>query len=81
MTATRRAAIELTLAVLAVAGAVGSWLGARSLVEVAPVIEGEPSTTSITYYPPLLFLALLLATVAGVLAALAVPRLRRSRQA
>ena len=44
------------------------------------MFDGEPSTTSIAYYPPLLFLALLLATVAGVLTVLALSRLRRSRR-
>ena len=75
-----RAALELALAVLAVAGCLGSWVNARSVVQVAPVVDGEPSTTSIAYYPPLLFLALLLAMVAGVLTVLALSRLRRSRR-
>ncbi len=46
-------------------------------MDVAPVLDSEPATTSISYYPPLLALALALATVAGVLTVLAVARLRR----
>ena len=45
---------------------------------VAPVLEGEPSTTSVVYYAPLLTLSLLLVTVAGVLAVVGVARLRRT---
>ena len=79
MSAPRRAAVELTLACLAVLGSVWSWLNASSQVVVAPVTDGEPSTTSINYYPPLVLLALTLAAVAGVLAVLAVARWRRHR--
>lgn len=61
----------LVFALLAGIGSVWAWLGARSHVVVAPVTSGEPSTTSVAYYPPLIFLALLLATIAGVLAVLA----------
>lgn len=77
MTARRRAVLELVLAALSVVGAVSSWCASRSQVVVAPVLEGEPSTTSIAYHPPLLALALILATVAGVLTVLAMARLRR----
>jgi hypothetical protein len=73
----RRALIELVLAITAAAGCVLSWLAARSTVVVAPVLEGEPLTTSVEYSAPLLVLALLLATAAGVLAVVAVARLRR----
>jgi hypothetical protein len=76
-----RARIELVLAVVAVAGCVLSWLAARSTVEVAPVVDGEPFTTSVVYSPPLLVLSLFCATVAGVLAVLGVSRLRRARPA
>ncbi|HZA10826.1 hypothetical protein [Mycobacterium sp.] len=77
MTAPRRAIVELVLAAVAAAGCVLSWLQSRSTVDVAPILSGEPPTTSITYYAPLLVLALLLATVAGVLVVVAVARLRR----
>jgi hypothetical protein len=74
-----RARIELLLAVVAAVGCVLSWLAASSTVVVAPVLEGEPPTTSVTYSPPLLVLSLLLATVAGVLVVIGVSRLRRGQ--
>ena len=79
MSQKRRAAVELMLAVLAAAGSVWTWLAAQSLVTVAPVLEGEPQTTSVVYSPPMLVLMLLLATVAGVLAVVGGARLRRVR--
>jgi len=72
-----RARIELLVALLAAVGCVVSWLAARSTVAVAPVLEGEPQTTSVVYSAPLLVLSLLLATVAGVLAVVGISRLRR----
>ncbi len=72
-----RARIELLVAVLAAVGCVVSWLAASSTVAVAPVLEGEPQTTSVVYSAPLLVLSLLLATVAGVLAVVGITRLRR----
>jgi hypothetical protein len=72
-----RARIELVLAVLAAVGSVVSWLAASMTVVVAPVLNGEPQTVSLVYSPPLLVLALLLATAAGVLAVLGIARLRR----
>ncbi len=77
MTSARRAAVELCLAVAAAVGCLLSWLAATSTVDVAPVLDTEPATTSVTYYPPLLALALALATAAGVLAVLGIARLRR----
>ena len=41
-------------------------------------MAGEPRTTSVVYYPPLLVVMLVLATVAGVLAVVGVARLRRA---
>ncbi len=61
----------------AAAGCALSWLNVRSTVSVAPITDGEPSTTSVVYDPPLLLLTLLLATVAGVLAVVGAARLRR----
>ena len=72
-----RARIELLVALLAAVGCVVSWLAASSTVAVAPVLEGEPQTTSVVYSAPLLVLSLLLATVAGVLAVVGISRLRR----
>jgi hypothetical protein len=76
-----RARIELVLAVVAAAGCVLSWLAARSTVAVAPVLDGQPMTTSVVYSPPLLMASLFLATVAGVLAVLGVARWRRTKPA
>ncbi len=73
----RRALVELLVAAVAAVGCVLSWLAANSTIEVAPVLPGEPTTTSVTYSAPLLVLALLLATAAGVLLVLGVARLRR----
>jgi hypothetical protein len=64
----RRQIIELVAAVVAAAAAVWCWFGAQTIVTVAPILPGEPQTTSIVYSPPLLVLMLLLATLAGVLA-------------
>jgi hypothetical protein len=74
-----RARVELALAAVAAAGCVVSWLAASSTVVVAPVLEGEPQTTSVVYSAPLLVLSLFLATIAGVLVVLGVARLRRNR--
>jgi hypothetical protein len=71
------ARIELVVAVLAAVGSVLSWLAASTTVVVAPVLDGEPQTASVVYSPPLLVLALFLATAAGVLAVLGIARLRR----
>jgi hypothetical protein len=72
-----RAGALLVGALLSGAGAVWAWLSARSVVDVAPILDGEPATTSVVYYPPLVLLALLLLTVAGVLAVLGVASRRR----
>jgi hypothetical protein len=72
-----RARIELLVAVVAAAGCVVSWLAASSTVVVAPVLDGEPQTTSVVYSAPLLVLSLFLATFAGVLAVVGISRLRR----
>ena len=76
-----RAVSELVIAAAALVGAVLSWLAAGRSVVVAPVLEGEPPTTSIEYSAPYVGLALMLLTVAGVLAVLGVARLRRVRRA
>lgn len=73
----RRAVIQVVLAAAAAVGCVLSWLAASSTIEVAPVLPGEPVTYSVTYSAPMLVLALLLATVAGVLAVLGVANARR----
>lgn len=72
-----RGIVELVLALVAAVGSVLSWIASMSTVQVPPILEGEPLTTSLVYSPPLLTLSLLLATVAGVLAVVGVTRLRR----
>ena len=79
MTGRRRAVLELVLAVAAAVGCGVSWVRAESTVVIAPIANGEPSTTSVVYYAPLLFLAFVLGTLAGVLAVVGVARWRRCR--
>ncbi|MBS1695234.1 MAG: hypothetical protein JST91_23765 [Actinobacteria bacterium] len=76
----RRAAVELLLALAFAGGCAASWMAARSVVAVGPILPGEPSTISVVYSQPLLALAFLLATAAGVLGVLGVARLRRGGQ-
>jgi hypothetical protein len=80
VTGRRGATIELLLAMAAAVGSVLSWITASSTVVVAPVLEGEPMTTSVEYSALWLGLSLFLATVAGVLAVLGVAGLRRARR-
>jgi hypothetical protein len=77
VTARIRPIIELLLAAVALIGCVLSWLAADSTADVAPVIAGEPAKTSTVYDPSLVTLALLLATIAGVLLVVGVARWRR----
>jgi hypothetical protein len=81
VTGRRRAVLELVLAVAAAVGGVASWVRAESTEVIAPIANGEPSTTSVVYSAPLLFLAFVLGTLAGVLAVVGVARWRRSRVA
>ena len=78
MSRPRRIALELVLAVVAAAGSVWSWLASQTTVPVAPILDGEPATTSIAYSPPMLVLTLMLATIAGILAVDGIARLRRT---
>jgi hypothetical protein len=73
-----RAIVELVLACAAAVGCAISWSGVRSTVAVAPVVDGQPVTSSVVYNPSLLLLTLLLATAAGMLAVIGVARLRRT---
>ena len=77
---TKRGVVQLVIAAFAAVGCVRAWLRASSYAEVAPVIDGEPSTTSVIYDAPMLTLSLLLATVAGVCLVLGVANLRRRRR-
>lgn len=76
----RTAVAQLSVAVVALIGSVLSWLASRSAEQLPPVLEGEPAMTTVIYYPPLIVLALLLATVAGVLAVLGIAKLRATRR-
>jgi hypothetical protein len=73
-----RALLELALALAALAGSGITWLHARHTVGVAPIAEGQPSTTSLVYDPQQLLLTMLLVTLAGVLLVVGAARLRRS---
>lgn len=66
----------LTVAVLAAVGCVVSWVQSQTAVDVAPISDGEPATTSVAYNASWIALALLLATVAGVCVVVGVARLR-----
>jgi hypothetical protein len=73
-----RALLELALALAALAGAGVTWSHARHTVGVAPIADGQPSTTSLVYDPQQLLLTMLLVTLAGVLLVVGTARLRRS---
>ena len=73
-----RHVLQLVLAVAAAAAAVLCWSQVMSMVEVAPVTEGELATTSAVYDPPMMLLTLLLVTTAGVLAVLGLAGMRRA---
>ena len=77
----RRAALELVLAGLFLAGAIWSACNVRSVVDVAPIIDGERATTSIAYDPPMLALTLILVTAAAALTVIAVAGWRRATRA
>jgi NO-binding membrane sensor protein with MHYT domain len=76
-----RALVELILAGAALVGAGVSWSHACRTVEVAPIADGQPFTTSLVYDPQLLLLALVLVTTAGVVSVVGLARLRRERGA
>jgi Flp pilus assembly protein CpaB len=72
-----RAIVELVLAAAAGAGCVVAWLAARRPSVAPPIMPGQPETPVLTYSAPLVVLALLLATLAGVLIVFGVAHLRR----
>ena len=76
----RRHIVQLVVAVIAAATAAVCWSQVRSLVDVAPITDGQPATVSVVYNPPLMMLCWLLATVAGVLVVLGIGGLRRVRR-
>lgn len=75
-----RHAVQLVLAIAAAAGAVWSWLQVRSIVDVAPIADGQPATTSVVYDPPMMVLTMMLATAAGVLLVVGVAGVVRARR-
>jgi hypothetical protein len=75
-----RAVVQIALACAAMLGCAAAWSQVRSTVSVAPVLDGQPVTSSVVYDPPLLLLTLLLAAVAGVLAVVGIANLRRARK-
>lgn len=79
MSARYRATLEFGLACAALICSGLSWWHSHRTVTVAPIANGEPATTSLTYDPQLLLLTLVLLTSAGVLAVIGAARLRRAR--
>lgn len=77
----RTPVVQSVVAGVALVGAVLSWLAAGSQEHVPPVLEGQPTMTTMVYYPPLVVLALLLLAASGVLAVLGFAGRRRSRRA
>jgi hypothetical protein len=73
-----RHAIQLVLGLGAMAGVALCWSQVKSLVDVAPVTEGQPATVSVVYDPPMMVATLALATAAGVLGVLGVAGVRRA---
>ena len=73
-----RRVLQLLLAFAAAAAAALCWSQVMSMVEVAPVTEGQPATASAVYDPPMMLLTLLLVTTAGVLAVLGLAGMRRA---
>jgi len=69
--------VALGVACAAGAGVALCWVHSRRTVIVAPIADGQPSTTSLVYEPALLLLTMLLAIIAGVLAVVGVTRLVR----
>jgi len=72
--------MQLVLAAVFAGAAALCWTQISSPVDIAPVTDGEPATISVVYDPPLMFLALMSATIAGVLAVLGVAGLLRRRR-
>jgi hypothetical protein len=76
-----RVLVELIVAGAALVGAGVSWSHAGRTVQVAPIADGQPFTTSLVYDPQLLLLTLVLVTTAGVVSVVGLARLWRERGA
>lgn len=74
-----RHVVQLMLALTAAAGAAVCWPRISSLMDVAPVADGQPATVSVVYHAPVMLLVWALVTAAGVLTVLGVAGLRRCR--
>ena len=72
--------VQLVMALAAAVAAVLCWQRVTSLIDVAPVTDGQPATSSVVYDPPLMLLTWTLGTAAGVLAVLGIAGLVRSRR-
>jgi hypothetical protein len=81
VTARLRAIFELLLACAAAVGCAASWSSVRTTILVAPVLKDQPVNTSVVYDPSMLLVTLLLAAAAGMLAVIAIARLRRTGRA
>ena len=81
MSARFRAILALVVACVALLGSGASWSHSHHTVSVAPIADGQPSTTSVVYDPQLLLLTLVLLASAGVLAVIGAAGLRRARSA
>ena len=79
MSAGFRAVVQLVLACAAALGCALAWSQVRSYELVEPVLDGQPATRSVVYYPPTLLLTLVLASAAGVLMVVGVANVRRAR--
>ncbi|KBZ68428.1 hypothetical protein ACRU13_03260 [Mycobacterium colombiense] len=79
MKARHRATLEFGLACVALVCSGLTWWHSHHTVTVAPIADGQPSTTSLSYDPQLLLLTLVLLTSAGVLAVIGTARLLRAR--
>ncbi|GAB3035439.1 hypothetical protein [Mycobacterium bourgelatii] len=79
MIARYRAFVELACACAALVAAGLSWVHTRTTVAVAPVLEGQPTTTSVVFHPAQLVLTLLFATIAGIFTVVGMTRLARSK--
>lgn len=76
-----RPVIHLILAVAAAAAALLCWSQVTTLVDIAPVADGQPASVSVVYNPPLMLLTWVLAVTAGLLAVIGISALLRRRTA
>ncbi|BBY55211.1 hypothetical protein H7J07_08575 [Mycobacterium koreense] len=80
MTPRQRTLIDLGVSAVALVGGVLAWTQVSTVIAVAPLMDGQPVTESTVYDPQLVMVALLLVTLAAVLAVTGVARWRRTRR-